>query len=88
MTTRRKLTEITRGQFNDLLRRIEDDSLLEKWSEEYEPQNKADLVESRQIRALGCLIDSGTSLKELETLEWSRLEFFTDGKNISVRSVT
>jgi hypothetical protein len=87
MTAKRKLTEITRGQFNDLLRRIEDDSLLEKWTEEYEPQNKADLVESRQIRALGCLIDSEHSLKELEAMEWSRLEFWTDGKTISLRMI-
>ena len=70
MAARRKLTQISKGQFSDLLCRIDDNSLLEKWTEEYEPQNKADLVESRQIRALGLLVDSGTSLKELEAEEW------------------
>lgn len=82
MSAKRKLTQISRWQFSDLLCRMEDGSLLEKWTEEYEPQNKADLVESKQIRALGLLVDSGTSLKELESKEWARIEFWTDGETV------
>ena len=85
MSADRKLTELTRGRFNDLLSGIEDNSLLEKWVDGFEPENKADLVESRQIRALGCWIDSGKSLKDLQELKWSRMEFWADGEHISLR---
>jgi len=85
MTTNRKLTEIGRQRFDSLISGIEDNSLLEKWAEEYEPKNKADRVESRQIRALGVLVDSGHPLKELEAMEWSRMEIWTDEKTVTFR---
>lgn len=85
MTVKRKYTEMTKGQFNTLLSGINNNSLLEKWVNGFEPKNKTDLVESRQIRALGCLIDTGRSLKELKTLKWSRLEFWIDGKDVSIK---
>ncbi len=85
MTVKRKYTEMTKGQFKTLLSGMNNGSLLEKWVDGYEPNNKADRVESRQIRALGCLIDSGKSLIELKTLKWSRLEFWIDNKAMSMR---
>ena len=85
MTTNQKLTEIRRWRFDELVSGISDDSLLEKWADDFEPKTKADQIELRQIFALGCWIDSGRSLEELQTMKWSLLEFWIDGKTVSVK---
>jgi hypothetical protein len=81
----RKLTELTHTRFNELVTAMDDSSLLERWADGYEPHTKAERVESRQIRALGCWVDSGRSLRKLQVLPWSRMELLTDGKDIFVR---
>ena len=81
-----KLTEFGRARFEELTEGIKDGSLLEKWSKEKVPKTKAELVEERQIKALGAWVASGNSLEELHGLKWRRLEFFSDGDRVLVRA--
>ena len=82
----KKLTEFGRARFEELAEGIKDGSLLERWSEGKTAKTKAELVEERQIKALGAWVNSGNSLEELHSLEWRRLEFFSDGDRILVRA--
>ena len=83
----KKLTEFGRARFEELFEGIKDGTLLERWPKEKVPKTKAELVEERQIKALGAWVNSGNSLEELQRdLSWRRIEFFSDGDRILVRA--
>ena len=84
----RKLTEMSRARFRELMNSIADGSINAKWPEGKIAETKAEKVEERQVRTI-CLIydgkDERDELRELLTSDyWDSLELLLDKENDKV----
>lgn len=85
----RKLTEMSRTRFRELMASIANDSISEKWHDGKVAITKSEKVEERQIRAICMIYDGEKERRKLRELlrsdTWDSLELLLDEKNDKVR---
>lgn len=81
-------TRMTRRRYRELVDGLWDGTLLEKWKER-KAVTRADIVEERQIKAIGLIFNNVDKQKHIiETLnadEWTELIILRDGDQMKIQ---
>jgi len=85
----RKLTEMNRRRFFEIMNSIIDGSMTERWPEGKIPETRAEKVEARQVGLIGMIYDGKDDSKELREIlkseSWAKLEISLDEENNMIR---
>ena len=85
MSSIRKLTEMSKARFCELLSDLDSGELSRRWAGEKEPETRKERTEANQIRAMGVIADSGQPLSDLASRQWSRLELWAVGDSMRLK---
>lgn len=83
--TKQLVTQMSVSQYDELITKILNGSLKEKWSQMEKPQTKKDEVEEKQIRVIGLIFgdDKHQNFADaIKAKKWKTLKIWKDEKGI------